>query len=273
MGVFYVYEHWRSDKETCFYVGKGKGGRAYDLVRRSRHHQNVINYLMKNNFPVEVRIVETNLTENDAFDLERRRIAFWRAAGLDLCNKTDGGEGVVGYVFTAEDRAKLSASCMGRSYGPHTEEHKAKIGAALRGRIDPEGVKQKKSKGALSRESFPDEMKAKIAESVKNLWSDPEYRERMCETHRGRKAAPEALAKMKAAQAARRERERELGTVSPETTERKRASALEWHAKKRAEGGGLEKQSPRTPEQRERISEGLRRAHARRRQLQIESAR
>ena len=25
---YYVYEHWRPDKDVCFYVGKGKGGRA-----------------------------------------------------------------------------------------------------------------------------------------------------------------------------------------------------------------------------------------------------
>jgi hypothetical protein len=26
---FYVYEHWRPDKDVCFYVGKGHGRRAY----------------------------------------------------------------------------------------------------------------------------------------------------------------------------------------------------------------------------------------------------
>ena len=28
--IFYVYEHWRPDKNVCFYVGKGKGKRAVD---------------------------------------------------------------------------------------------------------------------------------------------------------------------------------------------------------------------------------------------------
>ena len=28
MTIFYVYEHWRPDKDTCFWVGKGKGDRA-----------------------------------------------------------------------------------------------------------------------------------------------------------------------------------------------------------------------------------------------------
>jgi len=26
--MYYVYEHWRPDKDICFYVGKGKGSRA-----------------------------------------------------------------------------------------------------------------------------------------------------------------------------------------------------------------------------------------------------
>ena len=30
-GRFYVYKHWRLDRDECFYVGKESGCRAYDM--------------------------------------------------------------------------------------------------------------------------------------------------------------------------------------------------------------------------------------------------
>lgn len=35
MNNFYVYEHWRPDTGVCFYVGKGKEKRAWDMKRRA----------------------------------------------------------------------------------------------------------------------------------------------------------------------------------------------------------------------------------------------
>lgn len=40
MSDFYVYEHWRPDLATCFYVGKGKLKRVRDLSR-SEHHARI----------------------------------------------------------------------------------------------------------------------------------------------------------------------------------------------------------------------------------------
>jgi hypothetical protein len=35
--TFYVYEHWRSDTNLPFYVGKGKGSRATDMANGSNY--------------------------------------------------------------------------------------------------------------------------------------------------------------------------------------------------------------------------------------------
>ena len=46
-------------------------------------------------------------------------------------NLTDGGEGIVGYNFTTEHRAKISAARKGKALSP---EHRASIGAKVRGK-------------------------------------------------------------------------------------------------------------------------------------------
>lgn len=43
--IFYVYEHWRPDKNVCFYVGKGKRNRAWHMFHRSRWHRSITSKL------------------------------------------------------------------------------------------------------------------------------------------------------------------------------------------------------------------------------------
>jgi hypothetical protein len=96
--LFYVYEHWRTDRDECFYVGKGKGNRAYNLKSRNKHHKAIMAKLSREGFAMEVRIVQSGLSEQDAFLLEIERINFWRESGVDLANMTNGGEGASGLV-------------------------------------------------------------------------------------------------------------------------------------------------------------------------------
>lgn len=96
MNVYYVYEHWRTDKDECFYVGKGKRRRAYNMKWRNRFHKAIQGKLYREGFAVEVKIVASGLTEQEAFALEIERIKFWRDAGADLANMTDGGDGTSG---------------------------------------------------------------------------------------------------------------------------------------------------------------------------------
>lgn len=108
---FYVYEHWRMDREEPFYVGKGKGKRAHNMHARNRHHLAIQAKVHREGFAVEVRIVMSGLTEEEAYKLECERINFWRLQGADLANMSNGGEGGasgVTRVFTEEHKAKLS---------------------------------------------------------------------------------------------------------------------------------------------------------------------
>lgn len=96
MNVYYVYEHWRTDKDECFYVGKGKRRRAYNMKWRNKFHKAIQGKLYREGFAVEVKIVASGLTEQEAFALEIERIKFWRNSGADLANITNGGDGLSG---------------------------------------------------------------------------------------------------------------------------------------------------------------------------------
>jgi hypothetical protein len=152
-GTYYVYEHWRLDRDECFYVGKGRGGRAYSMKNRNRHHQAIVAKMARIGSAFEVRIVASGLSEQEAFDLERERIAFWRTAGVDLANLTNGGEGVSGLKHSEETKKLWSQQRKGRSVPlegrikrslamrgvPKSKEHAANAGRA--GGIARKGIK------------------------------------------------------------------------------------------------------------------------------------
>lgn len=90
--IYYVYEHWRLDKDECFYVGKGSGKRAYTINGRNQHWKNIVDKLERTGFAWEIRIVKSGLSEEESFNLEIERIGFWKNK-VDLTNKTGGGLG------------------------------------------------------------------------------------------------------------------------------------------------------------------------------------
>lgn len=109
---FYVYLHRRKSDAVPFYVGKGKGGRAYAKDGRNPHW---IRTVKKHGY--EVEFVETDLSEVDAFSLEMELIAHYGRSNLKqgpLVNMSDGGEGPTGWIPSEETKAKISAANTGR---------------------------------------------------------------------------------------------------------------------------------------------------------------
>jgi len=99
---FYVYLYLREDG-TPYYAGKGIGKRAWAHSKKEIQPPADKSRIV---FPA------WNLLEIGAFILERKFISWYGRVDLGngiLRNKTDGGDGAAGYVFTEQALAKQKA--------------------------------------------------------------------------------------------------------------------------------------------------------------------
>ncbi|MCW0235268.1 MAG: NUMOD3 domain-containing DNA-binding protein [Ferrovibrio sp.] len=114
--TFYIYTWTRPDTNEVFYVGKGSGRRDITPKLKNPLFSNVVNKLKQLGFEPIVERIHEDLSESDAFEIERREIALRGRRDLGagpLTNLTDGGEGMGGLVHRADSRAKMSASKRG----------------------------------------------------------------------------------------------------------------------------------------------------------------
>jgi hypothetical protein len=104
---FYVYAYLRED-DSPYYIGKGKGKRAFIKNKKEKFKP-----------PSDVSriiILESSLTESDAFSLEKQYIKKYgrkdNGTGI-LRNQTDGGEGQAGRIQTKESNMLRSIAQKG----------------------------------------------------------------------------------------------------------------------------------------------------------------
>jgi hypothetical protein len=190
--MFYTYL-WLREDGTPYYVGKGKGNRAYKKHRVKCP-------------PTERIIIQEFECEDDAFFAEKFLIALYgrtdNATGC-LSNLTDGGEGQAGVKYTEERRSKVAKALTGR---PVSKETRKKIGLANKGKpsvnagkVGPENHMFGKTISTEQKESIRKanlgnthcagiknhttphsaETKAVLVAKTKALWENPEFRARM----------------------------------------------------------------------------------------------
>ncbi len=139
--MFYVYEYFKKDNDEVFYVGKGKGKRMYELHNRNKYFMSVYN-----KYDCDVRIVYDNLSNEQACEKEKERIAELRAIKQAYCNFTEGGTGFsTGKLNPIHKRfanGEVSLFAKRRFYGEengfygkkHSDETKRKISESRKGK-------------------------------------------------------------------------------------------------------------------------------------------
>jgi len=141
--MYYTYAYLREDG-TPYYIGKGKGNRAYVKCNRITH-------LPKDNS--RILILKQNLTEEEAFRHEIYMIAVFGRKDLGsgiLYNRTDGGEGCSGAIKSEEARRKIGKAQEGEknhNYGKSASvETRRKMSSSRTGTSRSEETKRKMSK-------------------------------------------------------------------------------------------------------------------------------
>lgn len=152
LNCFYVYVHRKLSDNKPFYVGKGKGKRAYKSTGRNQKWNRTAN-----KYGYTVEIVYENLSEEEAFQLEKDTILEFNYFGYNLCNLTNGGEGLSGYKMP-EDRKKL-------------------ISIAMKGVKKTPSAVEKTRLGSLGIKRTPEQLKlySKVQIGNKNRQDNTEY--------------------------------------------------------------------------------------------------
>lgn len=114
MKNYYVYEYLREDG-TPYYVGKGKNNRAFVNNRT----------IPKPVDSSRIKLVEQDLTEEDAFNLEIKLISLYGRKDLGtgiLRNLTNGGEGVSGRISKPKSVKQRAIKNLGQKRTPEQKD-------------------------------------------------------------------------------------------------------------------------------------------------------
>ena len=198
----FVYAYLRSACGTPYYIG---------IARRWQRPLEPHKGSALPADPCRIRIMRTNLTWQEACKWEQFYIARWgrkdNLTGI-LRNRTDGGEGGLGQIFTPQHRAKISAA---RKGSPLSPEHRAKLQAARKAWI------------------ITPETRAKMSAAQTGKTRSPETRTKMSVAKQGTTHTAETRAKLKAANTGKTHTAEHRAKITAANTGR--ACSLETRAK------------------------------------------
>lgn len=165
--TFYVYTY--RDQKGIFYVGKGKGKRAFDHLNPTYKSRVAAKVRNMNETPiVDIWNVDS---ETKALELEVKLISLLGRKDLGtgrLMNLTNGGDGASGICRSEETKRKNSIANTGRIF---SEEHRANISKSRTGK--------KHSQDTLLKMSLSKKGKAQCGTGMLGKKHSPETRAKM----------------------------------------------------------------------------------------------
>ena len=209
--LHYVYNLIDPRDGDVFYVGKGVGRRVYwhqPAAFRGGHCnpklQNKIRKIRSLGFQIPVEKIFEHEEEWPCHVIEVMAIAFYGRG--NLCNLTDGGEGISGYQHSEQAKLKIRSAATGRRLSqeakakmiasklgkPLSLEHKEKLSAALTGQ-----------KAYWFGKTLSAETKAKISLGHVGKALSKEHRAKLSALRLGRKRSEETRARISAARLGR----------------------------------------------------------------------
>ena len=186
--IYYVYMYFR-ENGTPYYIGKGKGKRAYNTDK-------MVDVPPKG----RIKIVLENLTEEQAFNNERDFISWYGRLDINtgiLENRTSGGEGSSGFRHTEEWKQTLRTQSIFVTNNPGKNKSKETLEKLRKKSIelhnDPDYIR--KYKEGLTTRVLDKEL---ISKRTKEAMARPEVRQKYLESLKTRKLTktPESIQKM-----------------------------------------------------------------------------
>ena len=148
---YYVYAYYIKSTNEIFHIGKGKGNRFKDT--KSHRNDYFKNIIAKYGDDVDVKILHNNLTEDEAWELERKLIEQYKKLGQCKTNLHEGGHGGNTGNYDSPIRsekisnhAKMRKGALNPNYNKHwSDEKRALQSQKLKEYFNTPGAREKQS--------------------------------------------------------------------------------------------------------------------------------
>jgi len=177
--------------KTCKPLKKRLQEHIQEAMRGVKNHRcNGIRAMLRRGVsPIIDLITEV---EGDGCKAEIAYIKWLRSKGIDLWNGTDGGDGIIGYVFSLETRLKMSLASKGKK---KSLEHRRRISSGLKGKKKSETHKQKMRLANIGKPRS-EEAKRKTSLTLKGRIFSEDTKRKISLACKGKPKSEEAKRKM-----------------------------------------------------------------------------